>query len=143
MNIRSTTENDNYAISITDNYGNNLQRATDDNESNRSLTNPNNRALIRIAKDLQVLSVKNIYYATLAKEFYNDGRYIKPIEHTHNTRRRAQGRFKVERFTNEYGRSSLPVTLPTILNKIPTEIISITHENKRNKLIKEYLMGSQ
>lgn len=79
--------------------------------------NENNSA----AKELNILNVKSIYYSTLAKEFYNDSRFLIPIDHDHNTRRRAAGRFREGRFHNEYGRKTLDVTLPKIFNNLPNK----------------------
>lgn len=96
-----------------------------------------------IAKELKIPNVKTIYYTVLSNEFFNNNEFLKEIDHVYNTRHRAQGRYKVESFHNEYGRRTLNVTLPTIMNKIPTSILSIKNEFKRKKLIKNYFIESQ
>ena len=96
----------------------------------------------KIAKNLNILNVKNIYYTSIIKEFYNN-RFLQPIDHQHNTRIRSQGRFKVERFSNEYGHNTLSVTLPMILNKIPINILNTKNIYKRNNVIKNYLISLQ
>ena len=114
--------------------------------TNNNLINTNEsytHDTINLAKSLNVLNIKNIYYTTIIKEFDNDTRFLKPIDHAHNTRIRSQGRFKVERFFNEYGRNTLPVALPTILNKIPTNIMNIKNNYKKYNEIKKYLISLQ
>lgn len=96
-----------------------------------------------LAKDVNVLNVKSLYYTTLINEFFNDTRFLKPIDHVHNTRRRAEGRFKVERFRNEYGRNTLAVTLPTIFNTIPTQTLNLKNKYTRNKIIKKHYISLQ
>ena len=83
--------------------------------------------------------MSKIYYTTLINEFGNDRRFLHPIDHSHNTRIRSQGRNKIQRFTNDYSRNTMQVVLPTTLNKIPTNILNITHKPKKQKEIKKYL----
>lgn len=96
-----------------------------------------------LAKNLNILNVKNIYHTTIIKEFENSNRFLQPLNHQHNTRKKAQGRYKVGRFTNEYSRCTLSVALPSILNSIPINIIKTNPKYKRYKLIKEYLINLQ
>ena len=96
-----------------------------------------------IASKLQVLNIKSIYSSTLINEFYNDPTLLIPIDHTYNTRRRTEGRYQVERFRNNYGKNSLKVVLPTLLNKMPTNLLNIQNPYKRKKLLKSYFLNSQ
>lgn len=116
---------------------------TTNNITTRNNTNFVQNDSVNRAKILHLLNVKSIYYMTLINEFYRDSRFLKVIDHNHNTRRRQQGKFKVEKFRNEYGRNTLKVTLPTIFNKLPNNIINEKNEFKRKKLIKNYLISSQ
>ncbi|KAI8123357.1 hypothetical protein CVS40_5894 [Lucilia cuprina] len=114
---------ENRVENLYNNYGYTNRNNTNHllNLNNHSPTNINPRNL---AKSLHVLNVKNIFFSTICKEFYNNSNYLQPINHNHNTRNRAQGRFKVDRFSNEYGRSTLQVILP--MNQIPINIINET-----------------
>lgn len=96
-----------------------------------------------LPKELKILNVKNIYSTTLATEFFNNSNFLHEIDHTYNTRRRAQKRYKVDSFFNDYGSSKLSVTLPKILNTIPLNIINETNTYKRKKLIKNFFISSQ
>ena len=105
---------------------------------NTAINNPNN-----LASKLNVLNIKSIYYFTLFNEFHKDDRFLNVIDHRHNTRRRAQGRYKIKQFFNEYGRNELSVILPTIYNRIPTNIISENNVFRRKKLLKKFFLVSQ
>lgn len=95
-----------------------------------------------IAKVLHILEIKNIYHITIIKEFSNNN-FLHPIDHIHNTRTKSQGRYKINRFKNEYGQNTLDVTLPTLLNKIPIHILNTKNKHKRIKLVKKYLINLQ
>lgn len=143
MNLNATInaehERDNNNCFIDSNLNiNNFQ-----NNDNGLRTHFNITSNISVAKDLNILNIKNIYHTTLANEFYNDARFLQPIDHAHNTRRRAEGRFVEGRFYNEYGRKTLEVTLPKIFNSIPTNIVNIKSKRRRNKMIKEYFVNLQ
>ena len=71
------------------------------------------------------VNLKSIYYFTLINKFHKGDRFLDVIDHRFKTRRRAQERYKVKQFFNEfyeYGRNELSVMLPTICNKITTHI---------------------
>ena len=103
----------------------------------------NNESTDTITKKLGILNVENIYKLTLINEFYNDPRFLQVIDHSHNTRRRADGRYKVERYLNNYGKSTLQVTLPTIFNSLPVHLMNIPNKFKRKKLLKKFYTDSQ
>ena len=73
---------------------------------NNNVTRNRNPEPNNLAKELHILNVKSIFYTTLATDFINNNNFLEEIDHNYNTRRRAQGRFKVPRFYNEYGRNS-------------------------------------
>ena len=97
--------------------------------TNTIINNPNN-----YASKLNALNIKSIYHITLFNEFYKDLWFLDVIDHQYNTRRRAQGRYKVKKFFGEYGRNELSVMLPTICNKIPMNIINENNEFRRKKI---------
>lgn len=113
--------------------------------SNTITTSRNRRATTvrNIATELEVLNIRSLYNITLINEFYNDSRYLKPIDHTHNTRRKAEGRYKVERFHNNYGKNCLSVVLPALFNKLPTNLLNLPNTSKRKNLLKSYFFNSQ
>lgn len=147
-NTDSTT---NYNIPLINNVLHNNTQTNDDNNttynnitknynSNKNYnTNNNNIA----AKELNILTVKSLYHITLANEFYNDPRFLQPIAHAQNTRRRAEGRFQEGRFHNEYGRKTLDVTLPKIFNNLPISIINTKNTRKRNTMLKHHFLNLQ
>lgn len=96
-----------------------------------------------IYKELKILNVDSIHNTTTANDFFEDNRFLHIIDHSHNTRRRAQKRYKVDKFSNDFGRRTLPVLLPTILNKLPVDILNTKNINKRKKLIKHFFISSQ
>ncbi|XP_046812429.1 putative uncharacterized protein DDB_G0282133 [Lucilia cuprina] len=133
-NINNTT----YNIHTSNNISNNITNATAifNNNSNSSQSNC-------LANELHVLKVKSIYYTTLAIEFYNDARFLQKIDHQYNTRRRNEGRFKVGSFQNNYGKSTLNVTLPKLFNSLPVSLLNIPIHHKRKKLLKNFFISSQ
>lgn len=103
--------------------------------SNISINQHNNQTSVNandLPKQLQILNIKNLYYSTLANEFLEDNTYLRKIDHTHYTRMRAEGRYKIPQFKNNYGRNTLEVTMPTISNMMPISILNI-----RNKYTKK------
>lgn len=96
-----------------------------------------------LPKSLNILNVKNLSYSSIIKESDKDDRFLHPINHNYNTRRRYQERFTIEQFSNEYGRSTLSVTLPTVLNKLPTNLLNLGNNITKNKLIKKHLISLQ
>lgn len=117
---------------------------TDNNlqESNNATAN-NISTTCNIATKLQVANVKTIYNMCLINEFYDDPNYLIPIDHAYNTRNRSEGRYKVERFHNNYGKRCLNVTLPNILNSIPINLLNISNPYKRKKIFKDYFIKTQ
>ncbi|XP_059217637.1 uncharacterized protein LOC131994777 [Stomoxys calcitrans] len=85
---------------------------------------------------------KEIYCITVVREFMDDGSLAKKINHNQNTRRKIEGKYMVPKFKNDYGKYSLSVTLPTIINEIPTNITKERNYNIRTKLIKEYYLNN-
>lgn len=104
----------------------------------RTIVNANN-----LPKQLQILNIKNLYYSTLASEFLEDNTYLQKIDHTHYTRMRAEGRYKVPQYKNNYGRNTLEVNMPIIANMMPISILNIRNKCIRKKHIKMYLLELQ
>lgn len=95
-------------------------------------------------KDRNVLNVYNVYRTTLANEFYGDTRFLQKISHNHQTRRNYEGKYRVEKFRNEYGRSTLAVMLPTILNTIPQDVLARSNNKKaRIRILKQHFLNKQ
>ncbi|KAM7352639.1 uncharacterized protein ACRADG_006262 [Cochliomyia hominivorax] len=103
----------------------------------------NNSNYRAIFKELNILNVKSIYSTTIVNEFFGDNRFLRIINHPYQTRRRVQNRYQTDRFLNEFGRSTLGVTLPSILNNLPNEILNVKNNFKRKKLIKNFFINSQ
>lgn len=113
------------------------------NNNNNYTVNNNRSEQNNIAKDLRILNVKHLYYTTLLNDFYNDPRFLKRIDHQHNTRSREQGKYKVERYKNNYGKYTLYTTLPTIFNSVPSDILNTANKLKRKRLLKNFFIDSQ
>lgn len=111
-------------------------------KNNQQTTTLQNQNINNIYKELNIMNVKNIYKSTIINEFYNDTDLLKPIQHQQNTRRKAQGRYQIPRFKNNYGKNTLAVTLPTTINSIPTDLLKITNKYNKNLKIKKYLINS-
>lgn len=148
--IHSNTLNNNTTnvTSISNNNANwrNTSTTNNNNTNNNTkqkLNKNKNSKINNIARDLHLLNIRSIYYTTLTNEFYNDTRFLQVVDHSYNTRHRSQGKFKVPSFLNDYGKNTLLVTLPTIFNKLPVEIINTKNKFKRNKLIKQFFISSQ
>lgn len=129
-------QQNNHPTTIT--QPNTINYAYENNNPSSTSTNINN-----IATQEHILNIKSIFYTTMAIEFYNDARFLKQIDHIHNTRRKAKGRYTVQKYKNNYGKHSLPVSLPTIFNMIPPEIINTANIHKRKKLFKNFFMNLQ
>lgn len=107
------------------------------NRSNQKIPSQN-----QLHKDLQILNIKDIYKTTIITEFYSNTDILSRINHEKNTRSKAQGRFRIPRFRNNYGRNSLDVSLPTTINNIPTMLLQINNKIKRKNLIKQHFLSS-
>lgn len=102
----------------------------------QTITNNHN-----IYKTMNILNVKNLFELTIVNEFYNNKKYLQCINHQQNTRRRREGRYKIPKFRNNYGKNSLAVTLPKTLNEMPTNLLNIIDNKYRKKVIKEYFLN--
>lgn len=96
---------------------------------------------INLYTELKILNINGIYKTTITNEFYNNQHYLKQIEHDQNTRMRAQGRYQVPSYKNDYGKYSLAVTLPTTFNQLPTTLHNLTNKASRTKLVKNHFMN--
>ena len=94
-------------------------------------------------KDQKILNVKSIFKIALVSEFHGDASFLETIDHSHATRRKTEGRFKVSLYKNDYGKHSLEVQLPTALNMMPKDIIDIKNNFHRKNKIKTFLLKSQ
>ena len=75
-------------------------------------------------------------------EFHGDASFLETIDHSHATRKKPEGRFKVPLYKNDYGKHSLELQLTTALNMMPKDIINIKNNFQKNK-IKTFLLKSQ
>lgn len=131
LNTNNHTDN-NSQINNTNSHNNN-------GNSNYQQTSHNNTNL---HKKLNILNIKGIYKTTIVNEFYDNPEFLERIDHNQNTRRRAEGRYKIPKFQNNYGKHSLAIRLPSILNQIPTNLLSLRNNINRKKLIKNYFLNS-
>lgn len=116
------------------------------NEQQQNLLNTerNNRIEDSITKHQNILNVKNIYKVTLAMNFGNDSRFLQKINHNHGTRMNEEGRFKVQKHSNEYGGRALSVVIPKIFNNMPCEVIrNVSNNMNKSKILKKYFISIQ
>ena len=103
--------------------------------------------LLKIVKSVGVkevfFDIKTIYKVTLINEFYNESRYRKNIDHSHNTRRKTEGKFKTAAFRNMYEFNTLNCQIPRILNELPSSLLNIKMVNRRKKLLKDFYRTQQ
>lgn len=91
-------------------------------------------------KDFKILNIKCLYKTTIINEFHDNRDFLDCINHEQNTRRRAQGRYKIPNYKNDYGKYSLAVELPSTLNQLPLYLINIRNNYSRKKLIKKHFL---
>lgn len=91
-------------------------------------------------KDLEILNIDGLYKTSILNEFYDEPNLLQHIDHQQNTRRRAERRYKIPSFRNDYGKKSLAVTLPTTMNNLPTNLLNINNRISRKKLIKKHFL---
>ena len=103
----------------------------------------NEKDLKMFMKNQKLLNVKNIFKITLVSEFHGDERFLEIIDHSHSTRRKTEGRFKVPLYKNDYGKHSLEVQLPIALNLMPKDIIDIKNNFQGKNQIKTFLPNLQ
>lgn len=116
-----------------------LNNVAQNNNNNVNHQQPNQN--IDLYSKLKILNITGIYKTTLINEFYNNQHYLKHIEHHQNTRMRAQGRYQVPSYKNDYGKYSLAVTLPSTFNQLPITLLNLKNKSSRNKLIKNHFMN--
>lgn len=113
--LQSNTTNT-YYPNFNTHYNTYTESTSNNTRTTQNITtyNGNNSDIHNLAKNLRILNIKSIYYTKTSTDFFNNASLLNEIDHRYNTRRRAQGRYKVERFSNEYGSNSQAITLPTI-----------------------------
>lgn len=111
---------------------------------NRSKTTTDNNSTPTQSKELynilEILNIDGIYNSTIAREFFNNSSILKRISHSRNTRSKSAGKYEIPKYSNDYGKLSLEVTLPYFLNKLPQNIVNSNNKFERNKLIKKFLI---
>lgn len=121
----------------------NLRNANPHNSINQIYThNVENHNIKEFAKTHNILTVKNIYKTTIINEFYDDSSLL-PINHQYNTRRRAEGRYNIPRFNNKYGKNTIDIQLPSVLNAIQPNVLCLQNRFKRKNEIKKFFINSQ
>lgn len=112
-------------------------------EQNNTKKRENSNNTKSLNGKLNILSVKNIYKITIINEFYGNTQFLHPISHEYRTRRRTEGRFQIPAFRTNYGKNSLAVTLPTITNEMPTNLLNIHNIFNKKKTLKKYFLKIQ
>lgn len=81
-----------------------------------------------LCQNSRILNITNLYKVII-------------LNYGQNTRRGGEGRYHTPRFRNDYGRRTLAVSLPSIMNELP--YFSIRNKSKRKKVFKIHLLNSQ
>ena len=108
-----------------------------------TLQRSHKRVLKLLQNQNEFLTIENIYKLTIINEFHNVPTLRERVEHTQNTRWRLNGRYKIPKFSNNFGRRTLECTVPRICNSLPISILNITLEYHRKKRLKSYLLQQQ
>lgn len=112
----------------------------------RSLQLSQNR-LLKILKNASVtdnfLNVAGLHRLVMVLQYYENNEYRVKIDHSHETRRKTEGRYKVGCFHNVYGKNTLECLIPRMLNELPVEMLSVKSVHIRKKLIKSHLLKIQ
>lgn len=130
-------------LSSLDTYQPSNQLFTTNHNNRISTTNSQLQYVNRLCKILSILNITNLYKSTILNEFFEDTVFLQHLNHTQNTRRRVEGRYHIPRFRNEYGRRTLAVSLPAIMNELPVPYLCIRNKPKRKKVFKIHLLNSQ
>ena len=93
--------------------------------------------------EIRILNVENIFKSTVLNTYYNEMTYRQKIDHSHDTRRKMEGKYKVGKCTNNYGKYAFESLIPTIFNELPCELLEIKDPYKRKKKIKTHLLDKQ
>lgn len=139
-NKHKTNQYHNYNINNTNSETN--PQTQQHRENTHRGTNQNKPGQNQLHKDLQILNIKDIYKTTIITEFYKNSDIMNKIDHEKNTRTKAQGRYKVPQFRNNYGKNSLAVALPMTINSIPTSILRENNKIKMKKLTKQHYLST-
>ena len=67
-------------------------------------------------------------------------KYKELIDHQQGTRWKCKVKYKVPKFYNNYGKNTLPVVVPSILNTIPTDILGTSDNERRKKMFKKFVI---
>lgn len=127
--LKILIKNKNHASNNTNQIGSNNENTTQSTQN--------------ICKELNILNIKNLYNTTIINEFYDDTTYLKNIDHQINTRMRAEGRYQVPSYKNNYGKNSIAVSLPSIMNALPINLLNLRNNPRRKNLIKNHFLHSQ
>lgn len=94
------------------------------------------------SNDLGLLTIKEFFVFNLINELYHDQRFKKPLQHSINTRRRAQGYLQTPRIHNSYGRQQLEFVVPKVFNKLPRNLWDLQPKSARKNAIKKYILSN-
>lgn len=101
------------------------------------------KILKRAKIEKAVPTVKSLYEMSIINNFFNHKAYRVPINHSHATRRREEGRFQTMKFLNTYGKYTLPCLVPRLLNKLPVDVIQTTKVDERKRKLKIFYLNAQ
>ena len=90
----------------------------------------------------EFLTVEEIFRTAIISEFGSKTEFKTPIQHEHQTRRKAEGRLEIPSFSNEFGKRRLEVAVPRILNNLPIYIVTELNKNKKRLLLKKYFLDN-
>lgn len=91
----------------------------------------------------EVLNVDNIYKYTMVMTYGNRREFRVEIDHIHNTRNKTNGKFKIRRYFNNFGKYTLPSIIPKLLNELPSSILKTVTKWQRKNMLKNFYMSTQ
>ena len=87
------------------------------------------------------LEIHELHKITMINTYINSKEHLIKIDHSQNTRQKVQGSFKVRKYSNTFGKHTLPTLVPSIINEIPHQLIEIKNCQTRKRKIKEFFLN--
>jgi len=93
-------------------------------------------------KELEILQVKQLVQYFLPKKYRNCSDFRIEQKHQYSTRKQEESPFYIPDSTNKYGKRTLKVVIPTLLNKLPKNVREIQSNYIFKKKIKKWFAGT-
>jgi hypothetical protein len=91
---------------------------------------------------LNVLSVRALFMQKILYKYYFSPKYKELCNHEWQTRYKDSGKFVIPQSLNKYGERTLNYIVPSTFNKLPPQLLSLTHVCRMKREVRDWLMNN-